>query len=214
MRKLILWGTVILIIFCSGYITKLALVKPSKDIIEIGTFVALSLTLIALIFYAFDTNRLASIGKLRWERESVLNAIYEMLGIEDKGKAGRIIFRITNPSTLIIRAKVWCEIKVYGTSVIANDDFNGTNTWLVFPQQTSQGWYEIAPLLEQQGKTPQQMIQEYSSGNRRTQLTLDLTIEFRDELGNRRRLPTRKHYFAFNEWRWIPVLTERDEWEQ
>ncbi len=214
MRKFILWGIVLLIILCSGYISKLAFEQPTKDIIKIGTFLVLSLTLIILIIYTYDTNRLASIGQLKWERENILNASFEMLGIEDKGKADRIIFRINNPSTLIIRAKIWCEIKVYGTPVIINDDFNGTNIWLVFPQQTSQGWYEIKPLLEQQGKTPQQMIQEYSPGNRRNQLTLDLTIEFRDELGNRRKLPTKKHYFAFNEWRWIPVLTGSNVWEQ
>ncbi len=34
--------------------------------------------------------------------------------------------------------------------------------WLVFPQQTSQGWYEIAPLFEIQGKTIEQMKREYS----------------------------------------------------
>jgi len=114
---------------------------------------------------------------------------------------------------LIIRAKVWAEFKVYGSSVDPGDDFNGTKTWLVFPQQTSQGWYEISNLLAQQGKTVQQMINEYSQENRTTQLTLDLTIEFRDEIGYKRRLPTRRVYFAFNDWTWIPVLTEDDGWE-
>ena len=183
MKKVILWGLVILIILCSGYIVKLSFGNPKIDILEIGTFMALTLTLIALIFYAYDTNLLASISKLKWERETVLNTTYEMVGIGDSGGAGRILFRINNPSTLIIRAKVWAEFKVYGSSVDPGDDFNGTKTWLVFPQQTSQGWYEISNLLAQQGKTVQQMINEYSPENRTTQLALDLTIEFRDEIG-------------------------------
>jgi len=44
---------------------------------------ALALTLIALIFYAYDTNLLASISKLKWERETVLSTTYEMVGIGD-----------------------------------------------------------------------------------------------------------------------------------
>jgi hypothetical protein len=179
MRKIILWGIVILIILCTGYIVKLSLGQSNRDILGIGTFVVLSLTLIALIFYAYDTNLLASIGQSKWERESVLNATYEIVEVNDSGGAGRILFRITNPSTLIIRAKVLCDFKIYDSPVKADDDFNGKNTWLLFPQQTSQGWFEIVPLLEQKGKTAQQMIDEYTSGNRPAQLTMDLTIEFR-----------------------------------
>ena len=105
MKKVILWGLVILIILCSGYIVKLSFGNPKIDILEIGTFMALTLTLIALIFYAYDTNLLASISKLKWERETVLNTTYEMVGIGDSGGAGRILFRINNPSTLIIRGQ-------------------------------------------------------------------------------------------------------------
>jgi len=213
MRKIILWTFVIIIVLCAGYIVKLSSVQPDMNILEIGIFVVLTLTLIALIFYAYDTNLLASIGKSRWERESVLNATYEMVGINDKGGAGRTLFRITNPSTLIIRAKVWCDFKIYGSTVEADDAFNGNDTWLVFPQQTSQLFFEIVTLLNKKGKTPQEMIQEYTSANRTTQLTLDLTIEFRDELRHKRRLPTRKHFFAFNEWRWVPFLIKSDGWE-
>ena len=213
MRKIIPLAFGIIIVLSAVYIVKLSSGKPDKDILEIGTFVVLTLTLIVLVFYAYNTNLLASIGQLRWERESILNATYEMVEINDTGEAGRTLFRIKNPSTLIIRAKVWCDFKIYGSNVEAVDDFNGKNTWLLFPQQTSQGWFEIAPLLEKKGKTPHQMIQEYTSGNRTTQLTMDLTIEFRDELSQKRRLPTRKHYFAFNELRWIPYLTESNGWD-
>jgi len=81
MRKPVLWGIVALIILCSGIIVKASIGHPGIDILEIGTFIVLSFTLIALIFYAYDTNLLASIGQSRWQRESVLNATYEMVGI-------------------------------------------------------------------------------------------------------------------------------------
>jgi hypothetical protein len=213
MRKYILWFIVLLMVICAVIIVCKSINRPDIKILEIGNFIVLSLTLVALIFYAHDTYRLASIGQSKWEKENILNATYEMVGINDLGGAGRILFRITNPSTLIIRAKVWAEFKVYGVPVDPGGDFNGTKIWLVFPQQTSQGWYEISSLIAQQGKTPQKMQSEYDSNNRTTQLTLDLTIEFRDELGNERKLPTRKHYFAFNDWTWIPVLIGSNGWE-
>ncbi|MBW8039595.1 MAG: hypothetical protein FVQ85_06305 [Planctomycetes bacterium] len=214
-KKIVIYIIVLLIVLSAFYIFfKLSCGETEKDILEIGTFVVLTLTLIALIFYAYYTNQLASIAQARWERENVLNATYEMAGTDDIGRAGRTLFRITNRSPFIIRAKIWCEFKIYDSPVEVKDEFNGTNIWLVFPQQMSQGWFEIAPLLAQKGKTVQQMKEEYASDNRTTQLTMDLTIEFRDEIGNRKRLPTRRHYFAFNDWRWIPVLTVSHGWEE
>jgi hypothetical protein len=125
MRKFVLWGIVALIVLFSGIIVITSISHSEIDFLERGTFIVLSLTLIALVFYAYDTNLIASIGQSRWERESVLNATYEMVGINDSGGAGRILFRITNPSTLLIRAKVWAEFKVYGVSVDPGGAFNG-----------------------------------------------------------------------------------------
>jgi hypothetical protein len=35
-----------------------------------------------------------------------------------------------------------------------------------------------------------------------------LSLEFWDELGARRTLPSRHHYFDFDRWAWIPELAE------
>ena len=53
-----------------------------------------------------------------------------MVGTDDKDGTGRILFRLNNPSTLIIRAKVCCEFKVYGTSVNCASPYNGTEIWV------------------------------------------------------------------------------------
>jgi hypothetical protein len=86
----------------------------------------------------------------------------------------------------------------------------------LFPQQISQGWFSIEDLVAQHGKNIAQMQSESSIQNETTQLTLDLTIEFRDEHKNIRKLPTRRHYFSFKELTWIPVLTRKDDqlWEK
>lgn len=182
------------------------------NIIEKGTFIVLTITLVALIRYAYDTYRIANIAESRWERENILKATYYMEGSNDKGGSGRILFGINNPSILMLRAKIKCNFKVYNVPVEYSDDFNGVNTWYVFPQQISQGSYEIEPMLIKNGKTIEDMCREYGETNREQQLTMDLEIIFRDELNNERILPSRKVYFAFNDWRWVPVLTKKDDW--
>lgn len=185
--------------------------QPQINVIGIGTFIVLSLTLIALVVYAYDTHIIANYSKLTWERASILNTTYLMEYIKDS-KKGRTVFKIINPSSLMIKARITCEFEVYGKNVEYSDDFNGKNIWYVFPQQTSQGWFEIETLLKKQKKSINEMRDEYSDKKRDKQMTMELNIEFRDEENRTRKLPSRKHYFAFNNMRWIPVLTKKEDW--
>ena len=52
------------------------------------------------------------------------------------------------------------------------------------------------------------MIEESTPVNRKDQFTMLLEVKFWDELGTRRNLPARLHYFDFDRWVWIPHLTE------
>jgi hypothetical protein len=186
--------------------------QEDTDYLRLGTFVVLTLTLVALSIYTYDTRLMSKVAQEQWKKSSVLNATYSMEAVGSAGSSGRTLFRIYNPSTLVIRSKVRCNFRVYGDLVECHNDFNGINTWYVFPQQRGQGWFEIATLLAKKGKTCQQMVIEASEGNRYEQLTMDLEIEFRDELGNERRLPSRKYFFNFQQWRWVPHLTKQDDW--
>src|SRR5262245_51201063 len=71
----------------------------------------------------------------RWMREGVLSTTYSMDLIGDKGQAGRTLFRLHNPSTLVVRAKVKCNFRIYDQPTTAGGAYDGTDTWLVFPQQ-------------------------------------------------------------------------------
>ena len=146
--------------------------------------------------------------KERWMREGVLSTTYSMELIGSKGDVGRTLFKIHNPSTLIVKAKVNCNFKVYGNPVIPAPAYCGKETWILFPQQMSQGWFEIEKLLQMQGKTSSKMISERTKSNSNDQLTMNLELEFCDELGTKRVLPKRLHYFNFESWAWIPKLTE------
>jgi len=69
--------------------------RASKDAtaLTLGTFVILALTLIVLVWYAYDTNSIARVTRERWLREGVLSTTYGMQLIGEKGQAGRTLFR-------------------------------------------------------------------------------------------------------------------------
>lgn len=185
---------------------------PSKEVnlLAIGNFAVLTLTLIVLVWYAYDTNLIARVTVERWQRDGVLSTTYSMdLAQGSKpGDAGRTMFQLHNLSTLVVRAKVACNFKVYDQPVLYAPAYDGTELWVLFPQQVSIGWFEIAPLLQAKGKTVADMIAEHNPVNAKQQLTMFLELEFWDETGKHRKLPGRPHYFDFGRWRWIPHLTE------
>jgi hypothetical protein len=181
---------------------------PTKDALALGNFVMLALTLIVLVWYAYDTNSIARVTRERWTRESVPSTTYSMQLVGDKGEVGRTLFRIHNLSTVEVRATVACNFQVYGELVSAGPAYDGADTWLVFPQQTVQGWFEIESLLQKKGRSVVAMMAESTPVNRKSQLTMLLELTFWDEFGVRRRLPMRPHYFDFDRWAWIPQITE------
>jgi hypothetical protein len=125
-----------------------------------------------------------------------------------KGEAVRTFFQLQNPSPLIVRASVACNFRVYGEPVKFGPAYDGEDTWLVFPQQIIQGWFEIDSLLQKKGKSVADMIAECTPANHTDQLTMELELKFWDELDASRKLPARRHYFDFDRWAWIPHITE------
>ena len=53
---------------------------PSKEVnlLAIGNFAVLTLTLIVLVWYAYDTNLIARVTVERWQRDGVLSTTYSM----------------------------------------------------------------------------------------------------------------------------------------
>ena len=88
------------------------------------------LTLIVLVWYAYDTNSIARVTRERWMREGVLGTTYSMELVGQKGEPGRTLFRIHNPSTLVVRARVACNFRIYGEPVGADPLYDGKETWL------------------------------------------------------------------------------------
>ena len=176
--------------------------------LDLGTFVVLALTLVVLTWYAYDTNSIARITRDRWMREGVLATSYSIELVGNKGQAGRTLVRIHNPSPLVVRARVNFNFRVYGDPVESKSLYDGKEIWLIFPQQVSQGWFEVEDIVQRKGKTVSAMIAERTAVNSADQLSAVLELEFWDELGANRRLPARPHYFDFDRWAWIPRLAD------
>ena len=80
---------VFVIVFGSAVVLK-ASFADKPDILAIGNFAILSLTLITLFWYAFDTNAIARVTSKRWRREAVLGTTYDVVLAEgNRGDAGR-----------------------------------------------------------------------------------------------------------------------------
>lgn len=185
-----------------------ALSMQEPDVVSIGGLWVLTLTLVVLVCYAYDTNSIARVTRDRWQREGVLGATYGMVLTGENGGEGRTMFQIRNPSNLIVHARVNCNFRLYGQPVKAGSLYDGEERWVVFPQQDSQGWFTVESLLRQGAKDVEDLCRERTAANRKVQLTMLLELEFQDELGGHRNLPARHHYFDFVRWVWIPHLGE------
>jgi hypothetical protein len=201
-------GCDLVVLAIATLVTWRAWSSKEANALAIGNFLILAFTLMVLVWYAYDTNRIARLTRERWIREGVYRVSYVMEAVGEKGQAGRTLFKIANPSTLAVRARVACNFRLYGEPIKADPLYGGEDVWLVFPQQVSQGWFEIASLLQKKGKTVAGMMAECTPANRKDQLTMVLELEFWDELGEGRQLPARPHYFDFERRAWIPQLAE------
>lgn len=194
------------VIIVAVLVTAWAITREKPDVLGVGTLWVLTLTLMVLVWYAYDTHRIAQVTSERWTREGVLNTTYEIKLVGSKEGDGRTLFRIHNGSNLVVRAKVNCNLRVYGEPVKAGALYDGEDTWRVFPQEFAQGWFEVSALVKQKGKDVAQMVKESTQQNRGEQLTMLLELEYTDELSAHRKLPPREYYFDFFRWAWIPHL--------
>ncbi len=198
----------VIVLLLAGFITWQAWCSKSADILAIGNFLVLTFTLVVLVWYAYDTNAIARVTQQRWSREGVLSTTYSLQLVGAKGQEGRTLVQLHNPSTLVVRARINFNFRVYGEVVTAGPLYDGKQLWLLFPQQMSQGWFEIESLLQMKGKTVSAMVAECTPANSKDQLTMLLELEFSDEQGAHRKLPPRQTYFDFERWAWIPQLGE------
>ncbi len=182
--------------------------------ISATTFLVLSVTLAVLVYYTYETYRIAETDKNMWELEIMPSGIpvIEMHKVPTQRYSDRVNFALKNTSKFAWWARVWCNFRIYDRRVDSLgedfDGFNGKRKWMVYPEEISCSFFEIEPLLSTQGKTLEKMRAERTQDNRKIQLTMDLEIELKNEKGKERRYPPRHYFFDFYDWNWVPLVTE------
>jgi len=176
--------------------------------LEAGGLVILAITLVVIARYAWDTHRIANATEQKWEEELKPRLYYEMYVDPSEKQSDRVAFRLINPTDYIIDASVNCNFKIYGETMRYAGAYDGTETWVVYPHQISQGLFKVDELLAKKGKSREQMIKEKNQSNSMEQLTMDLEITFKSETGRTGKYPSRHHYFDFERWIWVPFLTK------
>jgi hypothetical protein len=208
MRRVAVIAFAIAVVLLTIWASYRELHSQSARPLELASFIVLALTLIVLVWYAYDTNTIARVTQHKWLNEGGVNVTYALQLDPQKGSAGRTAVQLYNLSTLIVRARVNFNFRIYGQAVSAGGLYDGKDVWLLFPQQSTQGWFEVEELAQKRGKTVVTMMSESTPANRKEQLTMVLELEFWDDLGARRKLPGRPHYFDFDRWAWIPQIAD------
>ena len=91
----------------------------------------------------------------------------------------RTLFKLSNLSDVVVRAKVNLNFSIYGDRVQSDhDEFEGNSIWILLPHQLSQGWFELTPLLAKKGKTIDQMIEERVTNNKKKTKKLRKTSSY------------------------------------
>jgi|SRR6267142_3729185 len=76
-------------------------------LIELASLVVLTMTLIVLVWYAYDTNTIARVTSDRWTRDGILATTYGLaMPGTSVGDVGHTVFQLHNGSPLVVRAKV------------------------------------------------------------------------------------------------------------
>jgi hypothetical protein len=73
MKKRIPLGFTVAVAVIAAFVVWNAWPSQDANLLAIGNFVVLTLTLIVLVWYAYNTNSIAHVTLQRWQREGVLS---------------------------------------------------------------------------------------------------------------------------------------------
>jgi hypothetical protein len=197
---------VILAVACSCVVFAFVY-KGDKPILEAGQLIVLSLTVVFIILYVRDTNRIANAEEEKWETELEPRVSYHLSSFEEDGDV-HVTFQLINLTNFHVEVRVNCNFKIYGQAAKFSGAYDGTEVWPLAHYQEPKGLFRLTKLLETKQKTIEQMRSERNGTNASEQLTADITIEAESETGRARKYLPRRYHFCFERLIWIPRLTE------
>ncbi|HMM74864.1 MAG TPA: hypothetical protein PJ986_04080 [Gammaproteobacteria bacterium] len=181
----------------------------SDKYVDLASAWILAATLVVLLWYAFDTNRMANATSERQKREGLLPVSWSLRLISDHPR-GRTMVTMSNGTMQVVKARLNLNVKVAGQPVSVGALYDGTQRWLLFPGFEQRGWFEIEGALDKASTSLATMRATVTESTRTCALTLFVEFECWDEFGQHRRLPAWPHYFDFERNQWIPSLGEQE----
>jgi len=202
-----LGGVVVLVLVLMGATTVAA--WSSETYVDLASAWILAATLIVLLWYAYDTNRMANAAAERQKREELLPVSWHLRLVPEHLR-GRTMVTMTNGTMQVVKARLNLNLMVDGKPVTVGALYDGTQRWLLFPGFDQQGWFEIEDALDKVATSFETMRAAAAGGTQPHRLTLFVEFECWDEFGQHRRLPAWSHYFDFKRHAWIPALGEQE----
>lgn len=141
--------------------------------VQEGTFVALALALVGMIWYTYWTSQLA-----RREDKAVVAVT---LDYHPGARDVRVL--MNNPTHQYAEAKLFIEPLVYGQAADLGEEYSGGIPWHMMPLVLCNGHFSIETPLAQFGKSFEQMASEANNQNYRRQLQLRMRVKWADEKG-------------------------------
>ena len=163
------------------------------DYVSIGTLIILSLTLLVLIQYAYDTNRVANITR---DFNLTPNVMLKLSSTLLTNKEYDIGFDLLNQSSFYVKAFVNVELKCYNDSInISNDVYYGKRPWILPPNAFVHGHFHLNDnLLKPSNRTIAELKQKGEDINA---LSMKVKINCTSIHNIDLKIPEIKYHFVF-----------------
>ena len=192
-KYIVISGILLVIIFAIFFVIK-SLESEPVNYVSIGTLIILAVTLIVLIQYAYDTNRIANITQ---EFNLTPNVMHRISSANLSNKEIDIGFDLLNQSNFYVKAYVNVELKCYkDTLIIPNDVYYGKKPWNLPPNAFVHGHFHLNDvLLKDSHRTIEELKQKGEDGKA---LTMKVNIMCTSSHGIELAIPEIKYHHQGN----------------
>ncbi len=202
-NKNIIWFFFALITIVTIFFTIKGFQSENVEYVSIGTLIILALTLIILLQYAYDTNRLANITQDFNLTPKVMHKLTSTLLSPNEYDIG---FDLLNQSSFYVNAFVNVELKCYNDCItIPNDVYYGKRPWILPPNAFVHGHFRLNDnLLKSSNRTITELKQKGEDINA---LSMKVSIICTTAHSIDLNIPEIKYHFVFRR-----ILPDGSEW--
>ena len=170
-----------------------------KDFLQKATLIVLICTLIIIIWYAFETRRMANIQEKDYlERKKPLLSVNL---VSDKDVIFKSVFQLVNHKPLFTTVRVYATFKYGAKDIYISDHYNGKRQWIIQPSSQISAPLPIAESIK---KTfDDEVIPNILERNKNVPLNVKITLDYESEMGEGRKNRPIKYYYEFSKQTWV-----------